>query len=352
MSPLRYLTPYLLALVAAASLLAGGLWTWTLPLLVYGALPLIELFTPGTTANLDADGERAALENRGFDAVLFGTLPTLYAVLGLFLWSVAGAAFTGLSLAGAVVTTGVITGALGINVAHELGHRPGPWSQRAAKLLLLPSMYMHFIIEHNRGHHMRVATEEDPASSRRGEWLYTFWFRTVFGGWRSAWQLEAQRVGRAGSVWSPRNEMLRFAFIQIAFVAAIAAAFGPLAAGLFLATAVAGFLQLETVNYVEHYGLRRERAGSGRYARVLPRHSWNSNHSLGRLLLFELTRHSDHHAHPRRPYPVLRHFEDTPQLPTGYPGMIVLSFCPPLFFAVMDPRVDALTDAPAAVEAA
>ncbi len=351
MSPLRYLTPYALALVAVASLLAGGLWTWTLPLAVYGLLPLIELFTPGNTRNLDADGERAALAHRGFDAVLFGTIPALYGVLGLFLWSVSTGAFHGLSLAGAVLTTGVITGALGINVAHELGHRPGPWHQRAAKALLLPSLYMHFFIEHNRGHHLRAATEEDPASSRRGEWLYTFWARTVLGGWRSAWQIEARRVARAGSIWTLRNEMLRFALIQTAFIGGIAAVFGPLAMGLFLATAVAGFLQLETVNYVEHYGLRRARNEQGRYGRVLPRHSWNSNHSLGRVLLFELTRHSDHHAHPMRPYPILRHFDDAPQLPTGYPGMIVLSFFPPLFFAVMDRRVDAL-EQPAAQSAA
>ena len=346
MTPFRYLTPYVLALIAAASLVAGGLWTWTLPLAVYGLLPLLELFMPGNTKNLDEAGEKAALANKGFDLVLFGTIPALYGVLGLFLWSVSSGAFSGLSLVGAVLTTGVITGALGINVAHELGHRAGPRYQRAAKALLLPSLYMHFIIEHNRGHHMRVATDEDPASSRRGEWLYSFWFRTVLGGWRSAWNIEARRVGRKGSIWTLRNEMLQAVLIQLAFIGVIAAAFGPIAASLFLATAVAGFLQLETVNYVEHYGLRREQTEGGRYSRVQPRHSWNSNHSLGRVLLFELTRHSDHHAHPLRPYPILRHFDDAPQLPTGYPGMIVLSLCPPLFFAVMDRRVDALTQTP------
>lgn len=341
MSPLRYTTPYVLAAIAAASLLAGGLWTWALPLLVYGLLPLVELFTPGTTENLDEEGERAALANRGFDAVLFGTLPTIYALLALFLVQINNGVHSGLGLVGAVVTTGLIAGALGINVAHELGHRAGPWHQRAAKLLLLPSLYMHFIIEHNRGHHMRVATDEDPASSRRGEWLYTFWFRTVIGGWLSAWRLESKRLG--GSPWTPRNEMLRFLAIEALFVGLIAA-WSPVAAGLFVITAVVGFLQLETVNYVEHYGLQRERNERGRYERVRPHHSWNSNHSLGRSLLFELTRHSDHHAHPRRPYPILRHFEDAPQLPTGYPGMMVLSACPPLFFAVMDKRVDALAD--------
>jgi len=344
MSPLRYTTPYVLGGIAAASLAAGGLWTWALPVLVYAGLPLLELFLPGTPENLDADGERAALANRGFDAVLFGTIPVVYGLLAWFLWSATAGAFSGLSLVGAVVTTGLIAGALGINVAHELGHRANPWHQRAAQLLLLPSLYMHFFIEHNRGHHMRVATDDDPASSRRGEWLYTFWVRTVVGGWRSAWDLEARRVGRTGSVWTLRNAMIRYTLIQGAFIAAIALLFSPATAALFLVTAAVGFLQLETVNYVEHYGLRRTEKSPGRHERVRPHHSWNSNHALGRTLLFELTRHSDHHAHPRRPYPVLRHFDDAPQLPTGYPGMMVLSAFPPLFFAVMDKRVDALQE--------
>ena len=342
MTPLRYLTPYVLATIALASLAAGGLWTWTLPLLVFGLLPLVELATPGTTENLDPDSERTALAHRGYDAVLFGTIPVIYGVLGVFLWGAQAGAWSGLSLVGAVVSTGLIAGALGINSAHELGHRSTPTHRRAAKVLLLPSLYMHFFIEHNRGHHTRVATDDDPASSRRGEWLYAFWVRTVIGGWRSAWELEATRVARTGSVWSLRNEMVRFLLIEAGFVAGIALVFSPAVAGLFLITAVVGFLQLETVNYVEHYGLRRGRTDAGRWETVRPHHSWNSNHSLGRTLLFEVTRHSDHHAHPRRPYPVLRHFDDAPQLPTGYPGMMVLSAFPPLFFAVMDRRVDAL----------
>ena len=101
-----------------------------------------------------------------------------------------------------------------------------------------------------------------------------------------------------------------------------------------------GFLLLETVNYLEHYGLQRQQKSSGRYERVRPEHSWNSNHPVGRALLFDLTRHSDHHANPNRKYPVLRHFDASPQLPTGYPGMILLALVPPVWFSVMHPHIE------------
>jgi alkane 1-monooxygenase len=200
---------------------------------------------------------------------------------------------------------------------------------------------MHFFIEHNFGHHMRVATEDDPATSQRGDWLYARWVRSIVGGLRSAWAIESKRVTRAGhSPLSLHNEVLRFFLIEAAALAAVAIVLSPLAAVAWMGAALIGVLTLETVNYVEHYGLRRELNAKGLPERVQPHHSWNSNHSLGRVLLFNLTRHSDHHANPRRPYPVLRHFDNAPQLPTGYPGMMLLSAFPPLFHAVMHRELD------------
>ena len=115
---------------------------------------------------------------------------------------------------------------------------------------------------------------------------------------------------------------------------------GPVALIGWVGAAVVGFLLLETVNYVEHYGMQRELLPNGRYERVSRRHSWTSDHPVSRALLFELPRHADHHAHAGRPYGSLRHFSDAPQLPTGYAGMVLLALVPPLYFRVMDEAID------------
>jgi alkane 1-monooxygenase len=236
---------------------------------------------------------------------------------------------------------GVACGALGINVAHELGHRVKALDRALSKTLLASSLYMHLIIEHNLGHHRHVSTDQDPASAERGISLYRFLPRSIWGGLRSAWRLEAERLAAAGlAFWSPANEMIRFTLIQLGLLAAVYAIFGLPGLLGYLMTAAVGIGLLETVNYIEHYGLRRQKKASGRYERVMPHHSWNSSHPYGRLMLYELTRHSDHHYLASRPYQILRHFEEAPQMPAGYPAMVLLATVPPLWFAVMNPRVD------------
>ena len=199
---------------------------------------------------------------------------------------------------------------------------------------------MHFFIEHNRGHHKNIATPLDPATSRRGESLYAFWIRSISDGYISAWKLENKRLKKIGErVISFKNQMLNFQLVQLVFVGLIFVVFGWLAGLAFLGAAIVGFLLLETVNYIEHYGLLRREIQPGVYEKTKPHHSWNSNHPLGRILLYELTRHSDHHFHAGRKYQVLRHFDDAPQMPTGYPGMMVLSFFTPLWFRVMEKQL-------------
>ena len=207
-------------------------------------------------------------------------------------------------------------------------------------MLLLTSQYMHFYIEHNKGHHKRIATPEDPSSARYGEWVYTFYFRTIIFSYFSAWNIANKEVKKKGkSVFSIYNEMIQFTLIQIAFVAIIFFWFGWLVTLYYLAASVIGIALLETVNYIEHYGLQRKFLGDGKYERAMPEHSWNSNHVIGRLMLFELSRHSDHHYLASRKYQVLRHHENSPQMPTGYPGMMILSLFPPAWFWVMNRRI-------------
>ncbi len=221
-------------------------------------------------------------------------------------------------IVGRIWVMGMLCGIFGINTGHELGHRAGKFEQGLAKALLLTSLYMHFFIEHNKGHHKRVATPEDPSSARKGEPVYTFYFRTIIFSWLSAWHIANREIRKKGKpVFSLRNEMIQFRLIQIAFMCLIFFVFGGLVTLYFLLAALIGILLLETVNYIEHYGLQRKPTGNGNYERAMPVHSWNSNHVIGRIMLFELSRHSDHHYLASRKYQVLRHHDDSPQMPTG-----------------------------------
>jgi alkane 1-monooxygenase len=325
---------YLLPLLATAGLLIGGPATWVMPILVWVGIPLAELGLRGSYRNAATEEETERRSDRRFDLVLYGLVPVQIGMVLLLGWR--APSLDPVALAGAILSVGTLCGALGINVAHELGHRRDALHQNLAKILLATSLYMHFFVEHNRGHHARVATPEDPASARHGESLYAFLPRSIVGSWRSAWELEAERVKRGGkSAWSLDNELVRFLLIQGSVIAGFLLAFGPVGALAFVGAAAIGILLLETVNYVEHYGLARNSI-EGRYERVRPAHSWTTDRPLSRVLLFELTRHADHHAHPGRPYPALRHMPEAPELPTGYAGMVLLAFLPPAWFKVMD----------------
>lgn len=337
---LKYALVYLIPAVVAASLASRSAWSFAAVGFVFGVLPAVELFLTPDPRNLDAAQEAVAREDRLYDLILYSLVPIQWGLLLFFLVQVSAADLTWVVKLGLTTAFGMACGVLGINAAHELGHRPNRHEQFMAKALLLTTLYMHFFIEHNRGHHKHVSTDEDPASSRRGEWLYPFFLRTITGSWLSAWRLEAARLARRGvSTMGWHNEMLRFQVVQLLLVATIGLVFGGAVMGWYLGAALIGILLLETVNYIEHYGLRRRKIGDG-YERPLPCHSWNSDHPLGRLVLLELTRHSDHHYLASRKFQVLRHFDESPQLPAGYPAMMLLACCPPLWCRVMDREID------------
>jgi alkane 1-monooxygenase len=258
-------------------------------------------------------------------------------LLGCYAWS--HGELTWIGKLGLISCLGTVNG-IGINTAHELGHKIGWFEPLLSKLTLAPTMYGHFFVEHNRGHHVRVATPEDPASARLGESFYAFWPRTVSGSVRSAWQIEHKRLEKRGrSLWSLRNAVLHSWAITVVLFAGLVAIFGLGVLPMLIAQGVFGFTLLELVNYLEHYGLKRERSESGGYAHVEPEHSWNSNRLSTNLFLYQLQRHSDHHANPTLRYHVLRHFDSAPQLPAGYATMIVVALFPPLWRRLMDHRV-------------
>lgn len=240
----------------------------------------------------------------------------------------------------ALVFTVGSTNGIGIGTAHELGHKQESIDRWLSKLALASSMYGHFFVEHNRGHHKRVATPEDPASARMGESFWAFLPRTVLGSLISAWDLERERLKREGkSIWSIQNENLQAWSLTIFLYGALMLWLGWSALIFLVLQGIYAASMLEVVNYVEHYGLLRQKDQNGEYVRCAPEHSWNSNHMVGNILLYHLQRHSDHHAHPTRRYQALRHFGEAPQLPGGYASMITLAYFPPLWFALMDKRV-------------
>ena len=266
-------------------------------------------------------------------------LPLQYAGLVFACWVVSTKGLSLVDQLGFALTVGTVAG-VAINTAHELGHKSVKAERRLAKLALAQSGYGHFYVEHNRGHHNRVATPEDPASSRLGETFWEFLPRTVVGSARSAWELETRRLRAQGKqVWSTDNDVLTAWAMTVVLFVGLTAVFGLKVLPFLLVQAVFGFSLLEVVNYLEHYGLLRQQDANGRYVRCQPEHSWNSNHVASNVVLYQLERHSDHHAHPTRRYQALRHFDDSPQLPSGYGLMLGLAYLPPVWRRVMDHRV-------------
>lgn len=340
MKDLKYLLAYLVPCSAFVAVYCQGIWSWTTIVLVFGLIPLLELVAPKSAANVAPEEEQSRSDRRFFDFLLFANLPLVYGLLLLYLDALAHQALHWSEWLGLTLGVGVVIGASGINVAHELGHRNSPLEQNLAKWLLLPALYQHFFVEHNRGHHKNVATELDPASARKGEYVFFFWVQSITGGWKNAWKLEQDRLEKLGlPAWSWQNAVLRFLCYQLAWLLAVGCLFGLNGAIGACSVALIGILLLETVNYLEHYGLRRKRLPSGHYEPVGPQHSWNSDHEIGRIMLYELTRHSDHHYKSTRKYQILRHIDESPQLPVGYPTAVLLCLIPPLWFAMMDKRV-------------
>lgn len=237
----------------------------------------------------------------------------------------------------------MITGSVGgfcINLGHELGHKNTRLERWLAKIVLAPTAYGHFFIEHNRGHHRDVATPADPASSRMGESIYRFVLREMPGAFKRAWKLESDRLRAAGQpVWSLQNEILQPALITLALWTALILWLGVQILPFLVVASFWANFQLTSANYIEHYGLLRQERSPGKYEVCQPYHSWNSNHIFSNWALFHLQRHSDHHAHPLRRYQSLRHFDNLPTLPSGYFGMFTIAYFPPLWRYVMDKRL-------------
>ena len=323
-------------------------WWWIGALLVYGLLPILDRFFGPDGDNPPDEAMKALEEDKYYRYCTYAYIPFQLAslVFACYLWSADNLSWLGIdgglgliSKIGLAISIGVM-GGVGINTAHELGHKKDELERWLSKITLAQTFYGHFYIEHNRGHHVRVATPEDPASSKFGESFWAFLPRSVWGSLRSSWELEKTRMQRLGkSTWSIHNDVLNAWLMSVVLYAVLVAVFGPIVLPFLVIQAIYGFSLLETVNYLEHYGLQRQKKDNGRYERCTPEHSWNSDHIVTNIFLYHLQRHSDHHANPTRRYQTLRSMDGAPNLPSGYASMISLAYFPPVWRRVMDHRV-------------
>lgn len=342
MKSAKYLTAYIIPALCIFGLLKGGSAAYATVIFSFGLIPLLEQFLPQDTSNLQEEERDDRLARKVFDWLLYFNVPLVFGILGLLIYQLNTQYYTTSELVGQVLSVGIVLGVCGINVAHELGHRSNKMEQALSKILLLPTLYQHFFIEHNRGHHKHVATPLDPATARKGEIVYTFWLRSLWGSYRSAWHLEKERLERGKlAFWSFQNEMIRFSIQQLIYIALVFVLTPSWQLALAVLTSgLIGVLLLESINYVEHYGLQRRLLDNGRYERVQPHHSWNANYHLGRIMLYELTRHSDHHYLANKKYQILDHHEQAPVLPLGYPASILMALVPPLWLVVMNRELE------------
>ncbi len=318
----------------------GSEWALGIPLFFsYVVIPFLDWGIGSDENNPPEEIVPQLEEDRYYRVLTYITVPMHFVVLIAIAWFVGTHDLSVWALLATAITAGSYSG-LGINTAHEMGHKKTALERWLAKIVLAVPAYGHFCIEHNRGHHTEVATPEDPASSRMGESIYKFALREIPGAFRRGWNQEKVRLERQGkSVWHWKNDILQSFAISAVLQLGLISAFGWIMIPFLAVHNVWAWFQLTSANYIEHYGLLRARDENGRYERCQPHHSWNANYIFSNIVLFHLERHSDHHANPTRRYQSLRNFDDIPELPNGYYGMYMIAYMPWLWFKVMDKRV-------------
>ncbi len=340
MRDLKYLFAYTVPLSAFISFESMGLGTYTSVIYAFIALPFLDLIIGNHTENLSKDEKDNKKSKWVFDAMLYLNLPIVFSLLYLVFTKIETQEYAVYELIGLGLSAGILLATNAINVAHELGHRTPYFERFMSKCLYMPCLYMHFYIEHNFGHHMNVATPNDGATAKYNQTVFSFWVTSVTRQYADAWirQIKLLKTEKRPFI-SVKNDMLRYHLIQPTYIFGVFYFFSINAMLFAIAIGVVSFLFLESINYIEHYGLRRFKTSSGRYERVQPHHSWHSNFNIGRIVLYELTRHSDHHFKSSKKYQLLNSYDQSPTLPFGYPASILLSLVPPLWFKIMNPLV-------------
>ena len=347
LSDLRFLLAWLLPLTLMHGLLTNPQVAWIVTLIFWVSIALLDAFLPGGKSSPAALKSDANLSF--FSWILRVYVLLQLVLLGIGAYVVAQADWP--TALGVAFSVGYVTGSLGITFAHELGHSKSKIDRFCGWVLMTTVCYGHFMVEHYRGHHPRAATFEDAASARYGETLYRFLPRTLWGSFISGWRLEAARIRQMKSSWL-NSPLLWSTIASLSIIIAIAGVFIDSIAikliAFFVLQSIVAFMLLEIVNYIEHYGLQRKFLENSQNSTQNKRrepfgmmHAWNADHVVTNSMLANLQRHSDHHMHAYKPYPTLEPLPG-PQLPTGYAGCLILAMVPPLWFKVMDPRLERL----------
>lgn len=347
-SSLGYLLAFVIPLIVIISIKLGGYFFFLPTILVFIGLPILDYLVGTDPSNIDKEFVSQYLHKRYFKYITFAWVLVQTAVFIYICYFITLHQLSSIEWIGITLSTMIINGGIGITVAHELGHKKNNFERILGKFLLVQVCYGHFYIEHNRGHHVYVSTPSDPSSAKKNQSLYAFFPQAIFGGIKSAWHLECQRLAiKKQAVFSIHNEAIRLwiwsllLLITITSISSIYLGYFNYSILLYIiASSLLSILILEGVNYIEHYGIERKLLPDGKYEKVNPTHSWNTNHIISNFLLFQLQRHSDHHMTASKPYQLLNQYEDSPQLPNGYPGMILLALIPALWFKLMNNKLN------------
>lgn len=335
----------LVTLAPVPLLLAGvlfGMW-WNIAALLYLTVAtfVVDALAPRDGAVSD-DVETADTLSSVLAAVHF-------VMLGFAVLSIAG---TGSATLADRVTAffafGIWFGQVSNSNAHELIHRAAPRLRRLGTWVYISLLFGHHASAHPAVHHRFVATPSDPNTARRGESFYRFMPRAWRGSFRAGWLVEAARLRQQGrSAWHPANPYYAYCAGAAGMLILSWLIAGPWGVLVHAGLAFYAQSQLLLSDYVQHYGLLRARIGEGKYAPVSPRDSWNAAHWMSGLTMMNAPRHSDHHAHPAKPYPLLGDMssETAPALPYSLPLMGAIALAPRAWRRIMHPRLDALTSA-------
>ena len=343
MNVLFFSVVYLVPVTVYLGYWLGGIYTFTTPFLLFVIGPFLDFIIGRYTRNPSEEAEKKLEADNRYKMVTIFCVPIQLAMLFWGAYVVCYGDLSALELVGFILSIGISSDVLGLSAAHELAHRiNGKFEPMLSKILYCTVLYIHFGMEHVVGHHKRVATPEDPATARLGESFYAYLPRSVFGGFNSVWEFEANRMKNHNKpVWSRHNPMAVALLAQTAFTILFAVVFGGMGIFYLFAQSFIAIALVESANYVVHYGLVRKEISPGKYEPVRPWHSWNCSNWMSNHFLFNIQRHSDHHYRPGRRYQLLRHYDEVPQLPNGYAAMIVLALIPQLWRKVMDPRIQA-----------
>ena len=340
MRDLKYLFAYTVPISTLVSFSSYGVGTYTAVFYAFVLLPILDVVLGKDSSNLTDEKANTKKINKIFDWMLYVNLPVVYGLMCYGFIKVYSNDYTLFEMTGICLSAGILLATNGINVAHELCHRKKYFEKAIGKALFLPCLYMHFYIEHNFGHHVNVGTPDDGATAKYKQNVYSFWITSVSKQYLDAWKKQIQLLKiKKNGFFSVKNDMLWYHIFQPSYLVVIIMVFSTKVFLFALISGVISFLFLECINYIEHYGLKRLKMPSGRYERVQAHHSWNSNHNIGRIVLYELTRHSDHHFKASKKYQILDCHGEAPQLPFGYPASILLSLVPPLWFYFINPLV-------------